>query len=259
MKRLYDIRNMGFSYDHKRVLKNVDLTIESGKFYGILGPNGCGKTTLIDLMMGLQHPDQGKVYYKDRRIDDYRRKALAKEMALVPQNFYINFSFTVYEVILMGRSPYLPRFGAPSIEDIDIVEEAMAKTGVTQFKHRYITELSGGERQRVVFTRGLVQDTPVLFLDEATSNMDIRHTLTMMDVLKDAVHHRQKTVISVFQDINLATTYATDFIFMKEGTVVSYGEKNQILTDEMINHVFGIKAHIYHEPFSNSDKIAFIG
>ncbi|MCP4353444.1 MAG: ABC transporter ATP-binding protein [Desulfobacterales bacterium] len=253
----FQIDNICFSYENRDVLDDISISLEFGHFYGIVGPNGCGKTTFIDILMRHKHPGSGTVKYQNKNIGLYSRKELAREIALVPQNFYINFPFTAGEIVLMGRTPHIPKFSAPSSHDFDIVDDIMAKTGADKFRNRFITELSGGERQRVVFARALAQDTPVLMLDEGTSNLDINHTLNLLDIVAKDVEEKNKTVISVFQDINLAAMYCDVLIFMKQGKIAASGEKDKVLTEENIKKVFSVDSKIFFEPYSNSRKVAF--
>jgi len=253
----FQIRNLSFSYRNRIVLDNISLDFELGHFYGIVGPNGCGKTTFIDLLMCHKKPDSGNITYKKEDIVSYSRKKLSKEISLVPQNFYINFPFTAEEIVMMGRSPYIPKFSAPSSEDIQIVKDVMSKTDTEKFRERYITELSGGERQRTVFARALAQDTPVLILDEATSNLDINHTLNLLNILAENVREKNRSVIAVFQDINLAAMYCDALIFMKDGNIAANGKTADVLTGENIKAVFNTDANIFFESYSNSYKVAF--
>ncbi len=250
-------KKLSFAYDKRPIIENVDLEIEPGLFYGILGPNGCGKSTLIDLLTGLLKPASGIVEYRGKSIKTYSKRELAKEIALVPQNFYINFPFTAFDVVIMGRYPHMPRFASPSYSDMELVNHVMALTDIRKFKNRYMTEMSGGERQRVIFARALVQDTPMLMLDEATSNLDINHTLKLLNIVSNEISSGKKTVISVFQDINLAATYCDRLIFMKHGTIMATGKVKDILTPEIIGKVFGVDSHIYFDSYSNSMKVSF--
>ena len=180
----FELSSVSFSYTKKKVIDDISMAFAPGRFCGIIGPNGCGKTTLLDLLAKHRKPTGGRIVYKGKDLGSYSTKELSTEIALVPQNFYINFPFTVKEVVMMGRYPHIPRFSAPSAEDVDIVQEIMEKTGVSEFTGRFITELSGGERQRVVFARALAQDTHVLILDEATSNLDINHSISLVEYLR---------------------------------------------------------------------------
>jgi iron complex transport system ATP-binding protein len=246
-----------FSYGDRKVLEGLSFALEPGCFYGVLGPNGCGKSTLIDLLMGLHKPQAGKIRYNGHALGSYHRRDLARELALVPQNFYINFPFTALEVVMMGRYPHMPRFSPPSAHDLAVVEEIMARTDTLPFKHRYMTEMSGGERQRVIFARALVQDTPVLMLDEATSNLDIHHTLTLLDIVADEVKRKKKLVIAVIQDINLAASYCDRLILMKDGRIADYGKTEQVLTRENIHTVFGVSSHVYTDPYTRDIRVSF--
>jgi iron complex transport system ATP-binding protein len=253
----FEIQNLSFYYQSKQVIDNLSLKTESGKFYGIIGPNGCGKTTLLDLVSGQQVPESGKILYKGKDISRYSRKALSREISLVPQNFYINFPFTAKEIIMMGRYPYIPRFSPASSDDLKIVREIMEKTGTDEFENRLITELSGGERQRVVFARALAQDTPVLILDEATSNFDIRHTIEMLNITARGVKERGKTVIAVLQDINLAAMYCDDLIFMKKGKIAVHGPGDEVLNTNTLRSVFQVETKVYFEPYIGANQVIF--
>jgi iron complex transport system ATP-binding protein len=253
----YDIRGVSFAYGEQAVLQEISLKLLPGRFYGIVGPNGCGKTTLLDLLTRHRQPDSGTIQYRGKDLARYSKKALAREVALVPQNFYINFPFTAEEVVMMGRYPHIPRFSGPSATDIRMVAEIMAHTDTEAFAGRFVTELSGGERQRVVFARALAQDTSVLVLDEATSNLDIRHALGLLGLTAGKVAQEGRTVIAVFQDINLAAAYCGEVIFMQEGHVVTQGPTDDVLQPETIRAVFGVAAKIYYESYSGCRQVVF--
>lgn len=253
----FKLNNIAFFYGDKKIIDEISLKLDSGKFYGIIGPNGCGKTTLLDLLVKHKTPAAGTITYNSKNLVRYSSKQLAREMALVPQNFYINFPFTTLEVVMMGRYPHIPRFSAPSTEDHRIVAEIMAKTEVTEFENRYVTELSGGERQRVVFARALAQETPVLLLDEATSNLDINHSLSLLKATADKVKQTGKTIIAVMQDINLAALFCENLIFMKHGKIVANGPTGDVLNPETIRSVFNVETQVNDDPFSQSKLVVF--
>lgn len=256
-KAVFEVRDIVFCYGKNRALDNLSLTMEQGKFYGIVGPNGCGKTTFLDLLIQNKAPESGTIKYLGRDIKEYTRRKLAKEMALVPQDFYINFPFSVKEIVLMGRHPHIPRFASPSTEDLKIVDEIMEKMEIDRFKDKYITELSGGEKQRVVFARALAQDTPVLILDEGTSNMDIQYTLNILDIVADGVEFKKRTVIAALHNLNLAAAYCDELIFMKSGRIVSEGSTDEVLNEQNIKGVFGVDSKIYFDQYSNSRQVVF--
>jgi len=177
----FGLTGVSFAYGETRALADLTISLAPGKFYGIVGPNGCGKTTFLDLLTGTKSPEQGSVTFMDRPVADYRRRDLARLVALVPQDFGIDFAFTVQEVVLMGRHPHIGRFASPAAEDWRQVDSAMAAIGITHFKDRFVNELSGGEKQRVVVARALAQQTPYLLFDEATSSLDVRYTMQIFN------------------------------------------------------------------------------
>jgi iron complex transport system ATP-binding protein len=255
----FEVRDIRFSYGANIVLRDLSINMDPGRFYGIVGPNGCGKTTLLDILVKNKEPETGTVKYNGRDLGKYTKKELARAVALVPQDFYIHFPFTLEEIILMGRHPYVPRFSSPLPQDIEIVNAVMAETGIKKFAHRHVTDLSGGEKQRVVFARALAQDTPVLILDEATSNLDIKYTLDLLNIAKTRVMIEGKTVIAVMQNLNLAALYCDYLIFLKEGKIAAYGDIDTVFTEKNIRAVFGIESKVCFDPYSNSKRVVFRG
>jgi iron complex transport system ATP-binding protein len=253
----FQLNSVSFSYAENKTIDDISLSIVPGMFCGIIGPNGCGKTTLVDLLTRHHRPTAGKINYKGKELGSYSTKALSREIALVPQNFYINFPFTVNEIVMMGRYPHIPRFSAPSAEDLDIVQDIMDKAEVTEFTGRFITELSGGERQRVVFARALAQDANVLILDEATSNLDINHSIGLLNICESCLTHQGKTVISVMQDINLASVYCDYLVFMSAGSIVIHGATRDVLNPATVSKVFNVDAKVYKESYSGSLQVVF--
>lgn len=254
---VFELEKVGFSYGEVTALDGVSWRISPGCFWGIVGPNGCGKTTLFDLMARINVPATGTVFYQGRDIREYSRKELAREIALVPQDFYINFSFTVREIVLMGRYPHISRFAPPAAGDLEVVDGIMELLKIDGFKDKYITELSGGERQRVVFARALAQETPVLLLDEGTSNMDIRYTLNLLDMVADKVEIGKMTAIAVFHNINMAATYCRKLVFMQAGKVVLQGNTDEVLNEQSIREIFGIDCRVYFDDYVGARQVAF--
>jgi len=253
----FDLRDISFAYGPKEVLRSISITLEPGRFYGVIGPNGCGKTTLLDLMVRLRQPAAGEIQYNRKGLDAYSRRWLSREIALVPQNFYINFPYTAREIVMMGRYPYIPRFAQPGPQDHAAVDSIMEKTGTLAFRNRRITDLSGGERQRIVFARALAQDTPVLFLDEATSNLDINHTLSLLKVVRRRMQSGERTVVAVLQDINLAAMYCDELIFMQQGRIFKRGATERVLNPDTLKAVFNVDADIAFNAFSESRQVVF--
>ncbi len=253
----FDLDNICFSHGRRRVFSNLTLRLEKGRFYGLVGPNGCGKTTLMDLLCRQRTPAGGSIRLSGRALAEYGRKALARRVSLVPQDFRINFPFTAGEVVMMGRYPHLPRFSAPGDRDHAMVDDVMERTDTARFRHRLVTELSGGERQRVVFARALAQDAEVMLLDEATSNLDVNHSLALLNLAAEQVRRRGRTVLAVFQDINLAAAFCSHLIFMHHGAIAAQGPTDEVLDAEILQRVFAVRAKVYFEPYTASRQVVF--
>ncbi len=255
----YILKNLSFSYENRSIISGISLEMETGCFHGVLGPNGSGKTTLLDLLTGHLKPEKGDILFDGRPLEELTPGELAKRCALVPQDFQINFPFTVDQVVMMGRYPHLGRFSAPGATDRVLVEQAMAATEVSDFSHRHVTELSGGERQRVVFARALAQDTSCLILDEATANLDIRHTLALMTLAGNKVKDKGGTVISVMQDLNLAARFCRSLLFLKDGRVAAHGPVDEVFTAPVIQEVFNVSSTVYFDETIHCKQVVFSG
>ena len=253
----FALSGIGFAHPGKTIFDGLDLDLSAGCFTGIIGPNGCGKTTLLDLICRHRAPHKGDIRYAGKPLAEYGRRALARQIALVPQDYGINFPFSVEEVVFMGRYPHTPPFGAPSAEDVERVAQVMADCDVLAFKDRPITTLSGGERQRVIFARALAQDTPVLILDEATANLDVCHTLTLLDRVAGLVQTEKRTVIAVFQDLNLASAYSQEIVMVKAGRVVVAGPTADVLTPQNLKTVFDIQARVAVDDFTGRLQVRY--
>jgi len=253
----FELNHISFKYADRKVIDDVTIALAPGKFYGIIGPNGSGKTTMLDLLARHRLPDEGEIFYQGKALSSFSKKELSRKIALVPQNFYINFPFTVEEIVMMGRYPHIPRFAAPSSDDLNILQNIMKLTEINEFANRYITELSGGERQRVIFARALAQDTPVLILDEATSNLDINFSINLLNIAAQRVKANEDTVVAVMQDINLAAGYCDYLIFMSGGKIAAHGATPTVLNSETLRTVFKIEAKVYQEPYSQSLQVVF--
>ena len=254
---VYSLRGLGFAYGDVPVLRGLDLELGPGRFHGIVGPNGCGKTTLLDLMVAGRPPASGTVSFLGRGLESYSRRELSRRLALVPQDFAIGFPFTVRETVLMGRHPHIPRFAAPAPADLAAVDQAMAELELEGLAHKLVTELSGGEKQRVVLARALAQDTPVLLLDEPTSNLDVNHSLAVLRVVEARVRQQGRTVVAVMHDLNLAAAFCDHLVFMKQGRLHAHGPTAQVLQGDCLAEVFGVRARVDWNDFAGSRVVVF--
>ncbi len=252
-----NLHNLCFSHGDTPIIRELSCNFSPGKFYGILGPNGSGKTTLLDLITGFLPPDKGQVLLDKTDILALSQKQIARKLSLVSQNYYINFPFSVEEVVMMGRHPYINRFSQPSKIDVDRVCQVMDITGISKLKQRKITELSGGEKQRCIFARALCQDTPVLLLDEAFSNMDINHTLQFLSIIKKMVRKTKVTIICVIHDLNLAAAWADEILFLRNGEIQDKGKTRDIMTRENIEQVFNVESKVEFNEYVQAKQVYF--
>jgi iron complex transport system ATP-binding protein len=251
------LQKVCFSRENTPIIKEVSSRFSPGKFYGILGPNGSGKTTLLDLISGFIPPDRGQILLDKTNLAALSKKQIAQTLALVSQNYYINFPFSVEEVVMMGRHPYINRFSHPSQIDRDRVSKIMEKTEISHLKHRRVTQLSGGEKQRCIFARALCQETPVLLLDEAFSNMDINHTLHFLGLIKEMTQKTKGTIICVLHDLNLAAAWADEIVFLKEGEITAKGKTRDVMSQENIERVFNVKSKVEFNDYVQAKQVYF--
>ena len=254
---LFNIEGVSFAYTNPLVLDDINLVLPSGKFYGIVGPNGCGKTTFLDLLTGCKKPRSGTIMFREKPLLSYDKRDLARQLALVPQEFDTGFGFTVEEIVLMGRHPHIDRFASPAEKDWQVVDRAMAAIGIEKLRDRYTNTLSGGQKQRVVVARALAQDTPVLLFDEATSSLDIKYTLQIFNLARNLVRKEGKTVIAVIHNLNLAAAYCDSLIFLKDGRLQQYGPTVETMTAANISQVFDVQSQVTIDPYNQAHQVSF--
>jgi iron complex transport system ATP-binding protein len=256
------LNHISFSYDADSspagmIIKDFRGAFTAGAFYSVIGPNGSGKTTLLDLISGFLKPLSGAVEIDGAPVFSFSKKALARLISVVSQDHTVNFPFSVKDIVLMGRHPYIPRFSPPSAADLNKAETVMETCGMRHLQDRKINELSGGERQRCVFARALCQDTPILLLDEAFSNMDIHHTLDMLHLVKNSVKEKNKLVISVFHDLNLASAWSDDILVLKNGEIKAFGNSAAVLTQETIKEVFEVNSIVEYSRHVQAKQVYY--
>jgi ABC-type cobalamin/Fe3+-siderophores transport system ATPase subunit len=227
-------------YGPREVLRNVTLQFRAGQMTVIVGPNGAGKSTMLGIMAGLRAEYSGECFYRDRRLGDWPRRAIARLVSFVPQSLRLEFPFTGEQVVMMGRTPFCDGvFEAPG--DYAAVERAMRVTDTLEFRARDFRSLSGGERQRVVLACALAQSPEFLLLDEPTTFLDLRHQVSMYRILGDLCR-AGVGVVTVSHDLNIAMTYADRAILLNYGEVIADGTPREVLTPEAIERVFGVPA-----------------
>jgi len=239
-------------YGSVKVLEDVSLTVKEGDFVGILGPNGSGKTTLLKSISRTLKPHRGAILLNEADIYSLKSVDVAKQLAVVPQDSNIGFSFAALDVVLMGRNPHMTRFQMESSKDMAIARKAMMLTNTWQFAERPINELSGGEKQRVIIARALAQEPKILLLDEPLTHLDIINQLEIMDLVKALCVKEKLIVLAVFHDLNLAARYCTSAVMLKKGKIFAAGSIAEVLTSENIKGVFNVDAIVQRHLVTNS-------
>ncbi len=258
MTAAVDIVQVSLTYGKKAVLKEVSFSVNRGEFFIIIGPNGSGKTSLIKSIVGIEHPQNGRIDILGRPLSDYGRKELARKVAMVPQTAPTDFPFTVTETVLMGRAPHLGLLGLESETDMKMVRQVMAFTGVTDLADRKVEHLSGGERQRTFVARAVCQSSELLLLDEPTASLDLAYQARLMDLMESLKNDRGATIVMVSHDVNLAALYADRLLLMKEGRIVRLGRPSEVLTYETLEKVYGCTVLVDQSPLGDFPRITLV-
>ena len=256
--KILKVEKISFKYDRKNVLNDISFTLEVGDFVGILGPNGCGKTTLLKNINRWLKPDQGTVYIDGSNIFQLSVKDLAKRVATVPQDTSLDVSFRVEQVVSMGRNPHLGSFERERRRDICVVEDAMKTMDVLHLRDKLINQLSGGERQRVLIARALAQEPTLLLLDEPTSHLDINYQWELLELLKNLCTKKSLTILVVLHDINLASMFCNKVILLKEHRIFKTGTLNEVITEQNIKEVFNMNVRVEYPEGRKQPVIIFL-
>ncbi len=234
-------------YERRIVAQALSVEIPDASFTVILGPNACGKSTLLRALARLLTPQHGQVLLDGRPLSDYRPKDAAQVVGLLPQTSVAPAGITVAELVARGRFPHQGLIRQWRSSDEQAVEEAMRATGVHDLATRQVAELSGGQRQRVWAAMALAQQTPLLLLDEPTTFLDITHQIELLELFA-RLHREGTTLVAVLHDLNQAARYASHLIVMKQGTIVATGAPREVLTAELVERVYGIASVVIDDP-----------
>lgn len=245
------VNGVTLGYGNRIVLRDIDLEVKPGEMVGIIGPNGCGKSTLIRGITGLITPRSGQIFINGQNIAKMSRGNLARVIAVVPQNPLLPGLFTAFEVVLMGRTPHLSRFGYEGERDLAITRRAMEATQTIAFAERRVGELSGGEKQRLTIARALAQEPEVILLDEPTAHLDISHQVETLDLFRELCLERGLVAVAATHDLNLAAQYCDRLVMISQERIYCQGTPRQVINPQNIKQVYGTEVYVYPHPVNN--------
>ncbi|GAA2338560.1 ABC transporter ATP-binding protein [Streptomyces violaceusniger] len=251
-------RGVTVGYGGRAVIDNLDVTIPPGVITTIIGPNGCGKSTLLRTLTRLLKPAKGAVVLDGEDIAGLRTRDVAKKLGLLPQAPVAPEGLTVADLVAKGRHPHQSWLRQWSSDDAGVVERALAMTGVSDLADRPVDSLSGGQRQRVWISMALAQGTDLLLLDEPTTYLDLAHAIDVLDLVDD-LHESGRTVVMVLHDLNLATRYSDNLIVMRAGSILAQGHPRDVITAELLDEAFGLRATVIDDPVGDRPLIVPIG
>lgn len=231
-----EIRNITKSYGSKKVVDNVSVTIPTGKITSFIGPNGAGKSTVLSIISRLLSADSGEIYLNGELLNRKKSSDIAKQLAILKQTNNINLRLTIEDLVSFGRFPYSK--GNLTQTDRTFIDNAIAYMNLDDIRHQYIDNLSGGQRQRAYIAMTLAQDTDYILLDEPLNNLDMKHSVQIMQVLRKLATELNKTVVIVIHDINFASCYSDYIIAMKNGKLVHQGEINHIMQSTVLQDIY---------------------
>lgn len=236
------VKGICFRYGSREVLQKVELEAKPGEVLAIIGPNGAGKSTLLRCINRILKPYMGTVYLDGKEFFQLNAQKRARMMGYVPQTAGEVFPSTVLETVLMGRKPHLSWGIGP--EDLTVANDVLRRMNLMDFAERYLYELSGGERQRVLIARALAQEPEVLLLDEPTSNLDVKHQLEVLELVRNAAKQQDKCVLMVMHDLNMAVRFSDQMLMLKDGLVYAAGTPEAVLTPDNIRAVYEVEARV---------------
>jgi iron complex transport system ATP-binding protein len=237
---VFEARSVVAGYGKREVLRGVDLAVGAGELWAVLGPNGAGKSTLVRVGMGLLAPWRGGAFVLGRSARAFERRAFAREVAWVPQSEAPGSGFTALELVLMGRAPHQGAWGLPSARDVEAARAALEELGASQIADRPLSRLSGGERRLAFLARAFAQEPRLLWLDEPTAFLDLRHQIEALERVRERTR-RGMAAIAVLHDVNLAAAFATRVLLLKGGEVLAAGPTGDVLTSSALEGLFDVR------------------
>ena len=249
-----ELSSLSFGYGERLLFEGFNLDVAAGEFLGVIGPNGAGKSTLLKLMAGLLKPGQGSVRIHERELRTIGRTELARTVGVVLQENPFAFDYTVADVVMMGRNPYLGRFARPGRQDRQIAASALEFVDALFLSDERINAISAGERQRVVLARALAQEPKILLLDEATSHLDIAHQQMIARILVE-LNRQGRTIVLLSHDLNLAALYCSRILLLDKGRAAACDVPERVVTAELIRSVYGLEPIVTRHPETGRPQV----
>ena len=256
---MLNIRSLTCGYDEKMILHEINLTLMPGQILAVIGPNGAGKSTMVKAISGVIPIEQGSIQWDDIELSHLKIDERAKLVSVVPQARNLPSAFTGYEVVSLGRTPYLNWLGQLSTNDEAIINEVMTQTGTLEFANQPVGELSGGEQQRLLLARALAQQTPLLLLDEPTSHLDLLFQVQLIHLLRKLIHESQtlqdRAAVIVMHDLNLVARVADSVALIVAGRLEAFGSPREVLTAEILGKAYQVSLGVIQDPETGASVI----
>lgn len=253
---LIEAKDLSIAYDNKEVVHGIDLHVKKGEVLSIVGPNGCGKSTVLKALTRLMKPTNGSISLEGKNIRSIGTKEIAKKLAVLPQIRQTPEDFSVDMLIRYGRYPHGNFAGKLKKKDLEIIDWALKKTGMTHHRQKKLTQLSGGERQRAWIAMALAQKTDIIVLDEPTTFLDLSHQLDVLELVNDLNKEENVTILMVLHDLNQAMRYSDRIYMMKRGEIIAEGKPEEVIQSERLKEIFRIDSDFYQD--IRNDKPHFI-
>lgn len=254
-----EVQNISLSYNHHPVVEGLSFQLNPGELVGLVGPNGCGKSSIIRAVSRIIPLYAGKISLDGKELRLISHGELARRLGVVPQSPFIPETFTVSEVVLLGRNPHLGLLRNESSKDLAVAGWAMERTGITHLAERRMGELSGGEKQRVTIARVLAQEPRIILLDEPTANLDINHQLEILDLIRSLCDEKELAVLIALHDLNLASQYCHRLLMLKKGQVHAVGTPREVITITNIKEVYGTDSIVQPHPENDLPVVVLMG
>lgn len=256
---MIQVTKLSCAYDADLVLRDLDLSLPEAEFTVLVGPNGAGKSTLVYALLGFLKARSGEIHLFGQPLQTYKRPDLARLIAFVPQESVFQFDYTVRDIVLMGRYPYLGLMQSWLPEDFEAVDGVLAQLQLEDLTQRFYSQLSGGEKQRVLIARALAQDTRYIFLDETLSQLDINHQVEIMEILRRISSQSGKGILLISHNLNLGANFADTMVFLAKGRILGSGSPEEMMRPALLWELFGMALQTMLNPASGKPNLLYPG